>query len=84
MCMFCEKMPQKNDIFAKYGIIVKDKTKQKMHFLKDCLFDLVFENVFVDIDDNYTENMFVSREVFDFIVKGIEDNNYTRLVEYED
>lgn len=59
MCMFCEKMPQKNDIFAKYGIIVKDKTKQKMHFLKDCLFDLVFENVFVDIDDNYEFKKFI-------------------------
>lgn len=57
-------------------------TKQKKYMLYIDANDLITDSV--DIDGNYTENMLVSREVFDFIVKGIEDNNYTRLVEYED
>lgn len=57
-------------------------TKQKKYMLYIDANDLITDSV--DIDGNYTENMLVSREVFDFIVKGVEDNNYTRLVEYED
>ena len=38
----------------------------------------------VDEDGNYDTNMFVSREVFDFIIKGLKENKYTRLVESEE
>lgn len=57
-------------------------TKQKKYILYIDADDLITDSV--DIDGNYDENMFVSRVVFDFIVKGVEDNKYTRLVEFED
>ena len=59
MCMFCEKTMKNVNIFEKYGIIVDNNLKEKMHFLTDCLFDLTFENVFIDINENNEFEKFI-------------------------
>ena len=53
-------------------------TKLKKYIIYIDANDLITDSM--DEDGNYDENMFVSRTVFDFIVKGVEDNNYTRLI----
>ncbi len=56
-------------------------TKQKKYMLYIDASDLITDSI--DCDDNYNENMLVSRTVFNFIVKGVQENNYTKLVEFE-
>ena len=57
-------------------------TKLKKYIIYIDANDLITDSM--DEDGNYDENMFVSRTIFDFIVKGVEDNNYTRLIESEE
>ena len=61
---------------------VSINTKQKKYMLYIDVDDLITDSV--DEDGNYDTNMFVSREVFNFIIKGLKENNYTRLVEREE
>ena len=61
---------------------VSINTKQKKYMLYIDVDDLIIDSV--DEDGNYDINMFVSREVFNFIIKGLKENNYTRLVESEE
>lgn len=61
---------------------VSINTKQKKYMLYIDADYLITDSV--DEDGNYDTNMFVSREVFNFIIKGLKENNYTRLVEREE
>lgn len=61
---------------------VSINTKQKKYMLYIDADYLITDSV--DEDGNYDTNMFVSREVFNFIIKGLKENNYTRLVESEE
>ena len=61
---------------------VSINNKQKKYMLYIDADYLITDSV--DEDGNYDTNMFVSREVFDFIIKGLKENKYTRLVESEE
>ena len=59
MCISCTNQEKNPDVFEKYGITVESDIKNKMHFIKDCLFDLIFENVFVEINDQKEFTKFI-------------------------
>lgn len=43
---------EKKDVFEKYNITVTKEVKEKMHFIKDGIFDLIFQNCFL-IDNKF-------------------------------
>lgn len=60
MCEFCEKSNIKHTIFEKYSIIIDTELKKKMNFLKNGLFDLIFENIFTELDKNNNFKEFIA------------------------
>lgn len=60
MCEFCEKSNIKHTIFEKYSIIIDTELKKKMKFLKNGLFDLIFENIFAELDKDNDFKEFIA------------------------
>lgn len=60
MCEFCEKSNIKHTIFENYSIILDTELKKKMRFLKNGLFDLIFENIFAELDENNDFKQFIA------------------------
>lgn len=59
MCIFCEKMALSSTIFEKNDIIIRTEKKEKLTFLEKGLYDLIFENIFVNIDENLNFEKFI-------------------------
>jgi len=57
-------------------------SKQKKYILYKDHDDLITESV--DQDGNYDESMYVSRTVFEFILSGVKEKNFTQLVQRDD
>lgn len=60
MCIFCEKSALNSTIFEKNGIIIKAENKEKLTFLEKGLYDLIFENIFVELDENLEFKKFIA------------------------
>ena len=54
--LFINKDKIDNTVFDKYNIEITSVQKQKLSFLKYGLFDMIFENIFIELDDKKNIN----------------------------